>query len=552
MQKIFLDIKFNIFSYIFTPDTFQYLISNKYNFKPNLHDFTIKAFNEKNYLIVEDLIYNGIFDSNINSFYKNNFIFRIIKSKYIAENIVLMLFQNYQFDFDIINKIVRPSCVMLAIKNHKFEITKNLIPYSNYHIINDYDHISYSSILLCALRNQQDDIVDLILSHELFDTEIIRLNPDFFHIIINSNHYTNYSRPSLKKFISVFPFDKFLFTENIEFFYIKIYKFINLSKLPELIKYIIYVKYYNKILPFYKLLILLNFLDNDQECVNMKEEIVFNIIVPKYLESLSLIKFTNLIYNLSNNSNLIFKVIDKYLDFYNNNKPIIPSIFSFIIEIIIKYNLDMKLCNKLCTLKSYKLMDKFNHNVFFNILKIIQTKRSFLDIFDINIIFNKINYQIKNLITDWLIYSALVIGIETLNKNIIILLYQFNVPNNYFLEYQMFIEYFENIFKWICELPISKDYTELECAINIIKQIDDLSKCKEIILNSMLYTQVNFTNTFIKLADLVLDVDIIRFLDNLPDRFLNYNYSVDITEKLINKQYFKSLKKINSNNYFDT
>ena len=88
MNNVFYDIKYFIISYIFKKETVEYLIANKYSFKPNLHEKTVRAFNENKYFIVEDLILNGLFDKNINWFYNDNFIIKLIESNFFSENLV--------------------------------------------------------------------------------------------------------------------------------------------------------------------------------------------------------------------------------------------------------------------------------------------------------------------------------------------------------------------------------------------------------------------------------------------------------------------------------
>ena len=43
MDNLSIDIKFKIVSWIFTPYTINYLKNNGYDFKPNLHKYTLKS-----------------------------------------------------------------------------------------------------------------------------------------------------------------------------------------------------------------------------------------------------------------------------------------------------------------------------------------------------------------------------------------------------------------------------------------------------------------------------------------------------------------------------
>ena len=123
MNNIFFDIKYLIISYIFKKETLEYLITNNYNFKPNLHQKTVKAFNEKKYNIFEDLILNGLFDKNTNWFYKDNFIIKLIESD-LYENLVYFYIDNYKIDFYRIRNI---NYLMTALDKNKFKIADFII-----------------------------------------------------------------------------------------------------------------------------------------------------------------------------------------------------------------------------------------------------------------------------------------------------------------------------------------------------------------------------------------------------------------------------------------
>ena len=64
MDNLALDLKYHILSWIFNSETIQYLKSNNYNFKPELHKYSLRALIHAKYKIFEDLILFGLFDDN--------------------------------------------------------------------------------------------------------------------------------------------------------------------------------------------------------------------------------------------------------------------------------------------------------------------------------------------------------------------------------------------------------------------------------------------------------------------------------------------------------
>jgi hypothetical protein len=88
MDKLPIEIKFNIISWIFTPNTINYLKIQGYNFKSELHKYTLKALINSNEEIFSDLIVNGLYDDNY--YWVHNFKFK--ENKKLCDNYKDLLF----------------------------------------------------------------------------------------------------------------------------------------------------------------------------------------------------------------------------------------------------------------------------------------------------------------------------------------------------------------------------------------------------------------------------------------------------------------------------
>jgi len=91
MNNLPLELKYNIISWIFDVKTIEYLMQNNYNFKPDLHKYTLRLLidHNNNSLIYEDLLLNGLYDDNY--YWVHNFKFNKNKQSYDNFNDLLFM-----------------------------------------------------------------------------------------------------------------------------------------------------------------------------------------------------------------------------------------------------------------------------------------------------------------------------------------------------------------------------------------------------------------------------------------------------------------------------
>jgi len=526
MNNIFFDIKYLIISYIFKKETLEYLITNNYNFKPNLHQKTVKAFNEKKYNIFEDLILNGLFDKNTNWFYKDNFIIKLIESD-LYENLVYFYIDNYKIDFYRIRNI---NYLMTALDKNKFKIADFIIDYhSDYKIINEIDSETNYNVLIKALIKSKDYIAFKILNHNLFDSNVILSNNSLLTylsiIYLNKFDLTQ----SLNKLLELMPCDKFIINDETETFYLKACKILDSDKILDVISHIINKMYSNKEIPFYKLSNIFSYLNFNSKFDKIKEEIVFNIIIPKKLKKINTFHLDKMFSYFSLNNKLIYKITESYIKLYEKRK-LSPYSFYGILKILVKYELDSDLYKKLFNLNNIDSMNNFKKSLFIKIL-VLFSKSNILQSYS-NIIFNKINDETKNILFNWIIYFGLKIGIENFNKTSLYLIDKFDISNITISDNDIFQENFNSIVFWIENLPKDQINSDIECVLNIIQSIDNIN------INSIIYFQDFFINTIFKLIHLLCEDDLIKFFNKIPNEIKNINYS-DVFEIIIIKKYYK-------------
>lgn len=533
MNNIFFDIKYLIISYIFKKETMDYLITNNYNFKPNLHQKTVKAFYEQKYYIFEDLILNGLFDKNINWFYKDNFIIKLIESNFVSENLVYFYIDNYTIDF---NRIKNINYLMTALDQNKFKIADFIIDYhSDYKIINEIDSETNCNVLIKTLTKSKDDIAFKILNHELFDTNVILSNNlilTYLSTTYLSIIYLNKFglKKSLIKFLELMPYDKFIINDETETFYLKACKIFDNDKISDVISHIINKVYSNKEIPFYKLSNIFSYLNFNSKFDKIKEEIVFNIIIPKKLKKINTFHLNKMFSYYSLNNKLIHEITESYIKLSEKRK-LSPYFIYGILKILVKYELDSDLYKKLFNLNNIDIMDNFKKSLFIKIL-ILFSKSNILQSYS-NIIFNKINDETKNILFNWIIYFGLKISIENFNNNFLNLIDKFDISTISNSDNNIFQKNFNLIIKWLNYLPKDKRNSDLENVLNIIQSVDNIS------INRIIYFQENFNNIILKLVYLLSEDDLIKFFNNISHEIKNVNYSSNVIEIIIKKRYFK-------------
>lgn len=152
MDNLSIDIKFKIVSWIFTPYTINYLKNNGYDFKPNLHKYTLKSLIDGEDDFFEDLIVNGLYDDNY--FWVHKFEYKENKKKhYNCKDLLFMM----------VDKNIRGEKYFRGlIKSNKKNV--NLIDKKNNTIaLYHYIYKFYPENIIC----------DLIGNHELHNIDII-------------------------------------------------------------------------------------------------------------------------------------------------------------------------------------------------------------------------------------------------------------------------------------------------------------------------------------------------------------------------------------------
>lgn len=152
MNKLPLDIKFNIISWIFSPNTINYLILNKYNFRIDLHKYSLRTLIENKEEIFNDLIFNGLYDDNY--YWTHNFKYK--ENKEFHDNYKDLLF----------------TMVQKNIRDRKYFY--GLI-WSNKKNLNLLDKKNNTMALhyLISYIYPEDLICDIISNHTLYNIDII-------------------------------------------------------------------------------------------------------------------------------------------------------------------------------------------------------------------------------------------------------------------------------------------------------------------------------------------------------------------------------------------
>ena len=219
MDKLPLNIKFNIISWIFIPNTVNYLKENGYNFKPELHKYTIRSLVDAKEEIFFDLISNGLYDDNY--YWTHNYKYK--ENKQSNNNYKDLLFV-------MVEKNIRERKYFTGlIKSNKKNL--NLIDKKNNTMaLHHYISKLYSEDIICEIISNHElhsiDIVsptkkgskclemcwnkkyDLLLMKILSTTSTVKIN-QFIANKINSTDY-NYilnnfpkSIPYIYKFASI-------------------------------------------------------------------------------------------------------------------------------------------------------------------------------------------------------------------------------------------------------------------------------------------------------------------------------------------------------------
>jgi hypothetical protein len=152
MDKLPIDIKYKIASWIFNSNTIIFLTNNGYDFKPELHKYTLKSLIDSKDEIFKDLILNGLYDDNY--FWIHNFKYK--ENKEFNDNYKDLLF--LMADKNIRDEKYFKGLIKSSKKNLNLIDKKN-----NTMALHHYISKLYPEYLIC----------NLIGNHKLFNIDVI-------------------------------------------------------------------------------------------------------------------------------------------------------------------------------------------------------------------------------------------------------------------------------------------------------------------------------------------------------------------------------------------
>ena len=219
MNKLPLEIKFKIISWIFKHDTLVYLENFGYCFKPNLHKHTLFSLVLSNDLIFYDLILNGLYDDNYYWIYnfkfkgnkqtQNNYkdlLFLMVEKNIRDEKYFKGLFRTKKKNFNLIdtkNNTMALHCYITKLYSEQFIC--NLV---NNHELFGFDNISSTKKGSKCLEFCWNKKYDLLLKKILQSKYSTKIS-EFFANKINTidfdkfkNDFPN-SLPYMYKYVSI-------------------------------------------------------------------------------------------------------------------------------------------------------------------------------------------------------------------------------------------------------------------------------------------------------------------------------------------------------------